>query len=55
VFAWQIFKSPTDGLEAAYGLYLTWIAWLIALAGTAALALRGPVGPPRDASQVPTS
>ena len=45
VFAWQISDSPTDGSHAAYGLYLTWIIWLLVALGTVALAFRGPVGP----------
>lgn len=55
VLAWQIFKSPTDGLQAAYGLILTWIAWLVVMVGTIALALRGPAEPRAEpaAEQVP--
>lgn len=44
VLAWQISDSPTDGARAAYGLYLTWIVWLLVALGTVALAIRGPVG-----------
>jgi hypothetical protein len=48
VLAWQISDSPTDGFTAAYGLYLTWLVWLIVAAGTLVLALRGPTaGQPR--------
>jgi len=40
VLSWQISDSPTDGFKAAYGLYLTWLAWLIVAAGTVVLAIR---------------
>lgn len=43
--AWQISDSPTDGYQAAIGLYVTWISWLAAAACTAALAFRRPVIP----------
>jgi len=52
VLAWQISDSPTDGYAAGYGLYLTWLAWLLATVGTVALALRGPVGPEPDAQRL---
>lgn len=42
VLAWQISDSPTDGFTGGYGLYLTWLAWLIVAVGTVRLALRGP-------------
>ncbi|HWF82900.1 MAG TPA: hypothetical protein VN695_20165 [Streptosporangiaceae bacterium] len=53
VLAWQISDSPTDGVSAAYGLYLTWIVWLLVALGTVALALRGPIGPRLDPSPGP--
>jgi hypothetical protein len=53
VLAWQISDSPTDGFTAAYGLYLTWLAWLLAAVGTVALALRRPAGPQPDAQVGP--
>lgn len=40
VASWQISDSPTDGLTAAYGLYLTWFLWLAVLTGTFTLSLR---------------
>ncbi|HYK33838.1 MAG TPA: hypothetical protein VEV63_17835 [Streptosporangiaceae bacterium] len=40
VLSWQISDSPTDGFKAAYGLYLTWLAWLVVAAGTVVLAVR---------------
>ena len=46
VLAWQISDSPTDGFTAAFGLYLTWLAWLIVAAGTMVLAVRGRTAAP---------
>ncbi len=40
VLSWQISDSPVSGAEAAFGLALSWIAWVLALAGTLALAQR---------------
>jgi hypothetical protein len=37
---WQVSNSPTEGLTAAPGLYLTWVLWAVVLAGTAILAGR---------------
>jgi hypothetical protein len=54
-FAWQVSDSPTDGALAAYGLYLTWLAWLLAALGAAVLAFRGRVGPQPDPQLGPGS
>jgi hypothetical protein len=39
-FIWQLGDTPIEGLVAAPGLYLTWIAWIATLLATAALAIR---------------
>jgi hypothetical protein len=44
VLAWQISGSPTDGYQAAAGLYVTWICWLVVAACTTVLAFRRPMG-----------
>jgi hypothetical protein len=36
--AWQLSDTPTNGLKAAPGLYLTWILWIAVLAGTVIMA-----------------
>ncbi len=39
-FIWQLGDTPIEGLVAAPGLYLTWIAWIATLLATAVLAIR---------------
>jgi hypothetical protein len=41
-FIWQLGDTPIEGLVAAPGLYLTWIAWFATLLATAAIAIASP-------------
>lgn len=40
----QVIDTPTGGFTAAPGLYVTWILWVVALAGTAVMAGRRRAG-----------
>lgn len=46
----QISDSPVYGFNAAGALYVSWLFWLVVLAGTIALVRRGPARPARPAT-----